>query len=697
MDLFEQADHAAKEQAQQQEVKAEIEKLSAQIKQHDARYYQEDAPTISDAEYDALRQRLEALEKKYPDLIQADSPTQTVGAKASEKFGKVTHSIPMLSLSNAFSEEDIADFLARIRRFLNLDEKDEVALWCEPKIDGLSFSARYEKGRFVQAATRGDGAVGEDVTANVATIESLPKILKGHPPEILEIRGEIYMPKPAFEALNAEREAKGEAIFANPRNAAAGSLRQLDATITANRQLHYFAYGLGEISAPIADTQAGIIKALASFGLCVNEASEACSDIDAINSYYIKRYDERPKLAYDIDGLVYKVNRLDLQERLGFVSRSPRWAIARKFPAEQAKTFLREINVQVGRTGAITPVAELEPINIGGVIVARATLHNEDEIRRKDIRVGDTVVVQRAGDVIPQIVEVDSAKRPADSVIFEFPTHCPICQSHIMREEGEAVARCSGGLTCSAQAVEKLKHFVSRNAMDIDGLGAKQIESFYKDALIRMPSDIFALHQHKEALLTREGYGEKSVENLLQSIEERKEIGFARFLFALGIRHVGQNTAKLLAENYRNFTDFKQAMQSAAKGEENPAYQELNAIDGIGSVMADAIIEFFKELNNLEELERLEAILTIEDEIRSVAESALTGKTIVFTGTLHTMSRQEAKAKAEALGAKVSGSVSKKTDYVVAGEEAGSKLKKAEALEVNVLTEDEWRELAGIA
>ncbi len=699
MDLFEQQalssippNQLSKEQAEN-----EISRLYNEIKRNDNLYYQDDAPAISDSEYDTLRLRLEAIEQRFPELINTESPTQKVGAAPAEKFGKVVHKVSMLSLSNAFDMSDVADFAQRIRRFLGLGEGEAVELWCEPKIDGLSFSARYEKGVFVQAATRGDGQVGEDVTANVATIATLPNKLKGNAPDVLEIRGEIYMPHAAFTALNQQRVADGEPEFANPRNAAAGSLRQLDSAITASRQLNYFAYGLGELSQPIADTQSGIISALKSFGFCVNQDSEICSGLESVAAYYELRYAARPRLEYDIDGLVYKVERLDWQQRLGFVSRSPRWAIAHKFPAEQAKTTLRAITVQVGRTGALTPVAELEPINVGGVVVSRATLHNEDEIKRKDIRVGDTVVIQRAGDVIPQVVSVDMKLRPSDSVAFVFPKCCPVCGSHVIKEEGEVVARCSGGLTCSAQAVERLKHFVSRNAFDIDGLGTKQVEAFFADELLKTPADIFRLYEHEAALKKREGMGEKSVDKLLKSIEEKRSVEFARFIYALGIRHVGQNTAKLLAESYGDFISWRDAMLEAVKqGVSSLPYEDLLAIDGVGKVVAEAIFEFFNEVNNLNELSDLQGFLNILNQNSPKSDSVVSGKTVVFTGTLETMTRQEAKAKAEALGAKVSGSVSAKTDIVVAGADAGSKLKKAQALDVKVLSEQEWKILVGI-
>lgn len=694
MDLFTYSDPSklSVEALSEQQAKQELLRLSKEIFLNDKLYYQKDSPAISDAAYDELRKRNEAIEARFPHLIRKDSPSKRVGAAPAEKFAKVTHAVPMLSLANAFSMGDIVDFLERIRRFLSLPENEEIELWCEPKIDGLSFSARYENGRFVRAATRGDGQVGEDITANLATIESLPKQLKGDAPEVLEVRGEVYMSHSAFRALNEQREAVGEALFANPRNAAAGSLRQLDSHITASRQLNYFVYGFGEVKGELPGRQSDIVSLFSNLGFVSNPLSMMANNTNAVSSFYEEMQSQRPNLEYDIDGLVYKVDRLDWQQRLGNVSRSPRWAIAHKFPAEQAKTLLNNITIQVGRTGALTPVAELQPITVGGVVVSRATLHNEDEIRRKDIRIGDTVVIQRAGDVIPQVVDVDKQRRPKDSVPYEFKHVCPECGSHATKEEGEAVWRCTGGLSCPAQVVERLKHFVSRDAFDIEGLGQKQIEGFHADKLIEKPADIFRLPDKKEQLLKREGWKDKSVNNLIQAIEIKRTIPFSKFIYALGVRHIGQETARLLATGYGSYLVWKEAMLNACD-KEGAAYQELLSFDGIGEVVADAIIEFFKESHNVAELEDLEQYLTIQDEEKPAENSAISGKTIVLTGSLEAMSRAEAKARAESLGAKVSGSVSAKTDLVIAGSEAGSKLKKANELGIKVLDEQEWLEL----
>jgi DNA ligase (NAD+) len=674
----------------------EVSRLSSEISTHDSSYYQHDSPTISDAEYDALRMRLAAIEAKFPQLVSSKSPTQTVGAAPLEHFGKVEHRVAMLSLANAFSIEDISDFIKRVQRFLG-SQDENLALWCEPKIDGLSFSARYEKGVFVQAATRGDGQVGEDITANLQTIESLPKKLKGAFPDILEIRGEVFMSRAAFIKLNQYRAENQESVFANPRNAAAGSLRQLDAKITASRQFNYFVYGLGETSSDLSDTQQGMIEQLKQFGFVVNSRSKLCDSLQAVEEYYKRMSLERPNLDYDIDGLVYKVNQIDLQQRLGFVSRSPRWAIAHKFPAEQARTRLHAITIQVGRTGALTPVAELEPVTVGGVVVSRATLHNEDEIQRKDIRVADMVVIQRAGDVIPQIVEVDLKSRELNALKFVFPRICPACGSQVIREQDEAVARCTGGLVCPAQRLERIKHFVSRNALDIEGLGEKQIEAFIQDGLLASPSDIFLLKTHEEQLLSRQRMGEKSVRNLLQAIENKRNTRLDKFIYALGIRHIGQTTAKLLAERYTSYDNWKKSMlESVSNGVESEFYNELIDIDGIGDTAASALVGFFAEIHNQDELALLEGVMQVGDMPKPKADSVISGKTIVFTGTLLQMTRQEAKAKAEALGAKVSGSVSAKTHIVVAGADAGSKLTKANALGVEVITEDEWMKRVGM-
>ncbi len=671
--------------------KQEIARLSAEIRAHDARYYQQDAPTISDAAYDAMRRRLEQLEAEHPELVTADSPSQKVGAAALEAFAKVQHSRPMLSLANAFTREDVDEFLARIRRFLELAEDETIALVAEPKIDGLSFTARYEQGKLVLGATRGDGEVGENITANLLHV--LPPVLHNHPPALLEVRGEVYMRKADFNALNAARAAAEEAQFANPRNAAAGSLRQLDASVTAARKLSYFVYSWAEVSAPLGETQAGAIAQLASFGFATNPRMQVLHSLDDVMDYYAGLGDARVGLEYDIDGVVYKVNRLDWQQRLGQVARAPRWAIAHKFPAEQAVTKLEAIEIQVGRTGTLTPVARLAPVNVGGVVVSNATLHNEDEILRKGVRVGDTVIIQRAGDVIPQVVGVreDMARGAA---AYVFPSVCPVCGAHAIRPEGEVARRCTGGLTCAAQAVERLKHFASRDAMDIDGLGDKQIEAFFHEGLITNPYDIFTLEARDSEglsrLKNREGWGEKSAGNLFAAIEKARRVTLARFIFALGIRHTGEETAKLLARHFVTFAQLREAVLS------EQALEQLLSIDGIGEVVAQALIEFFAEPHNQALLAKLETVLTILPyEAPAMSHSPVAGKTVVFTGTLETIGRKEAKALAESLGAKVASSVSKKTDYVVAGADAGAKLKEAVALGVNVLSEAEWMALTG--
>ncbi|MBN66191.1 MAG: DNA ligase (NAD(+)) LigA [Rickettsiales bacterium] len=670
-------------------------KLAEQIRHHDALYYQKDTPEISDADYDALRQELEALEADYPELATEDSPTQKVGTAPSEAFGKVKHAVPMLSLGNAFSREDVDEFIERIRRFLGLSSEEAVELTAEPKIDGLSFNARFEHGEFVQGATRGDGMQGEDITANLREVIDFPTRLNGTPPAVLEVRGEVYMDKRDFEALNAAQAEAGKKVFANPRNAAAGSLRQLDASITAARKLRYFAYAWGEVSDMPSHTQYGMIEALASFGFVTNTRMQCCNGADAIMAEYSRTENDRAGLHYDIDGMVYKVNRLDWQERLGFVARAPRWAIAHKFPAEQAVTQLKAIDIQVGRTGALTPVARLEPVTVGGVIVSNATLHNEDEIARKDIRVGDTVVIQRAGDVIPQVVEVKLDKRPEDAKPYDFPDQCPVCGSAAVREDDDVVKRCTGGLVCEAQAKERLKHFVSRDAMDIDGLGAKQVDAFWQDGLIRTPVDIFTLAERDKQSLTplknKEGWGDLSAKNLFAAIEAARTVELPRFIYALGIRHIGQETAKLLARHYHDFDALQQALKQAhAHGE---AWDDLLSIDGIGPIVAEALVDFFAEPHNQSLLDDLLGYLRIEAMEAVAEDSPVAGKTVVFTGTQTTMTRNEAKAKAESLGCKVSGSVSSKTDYLVAGEAAGSKLKKAKELGVDVLSEAEWRQL----
>jgi DNA ligase (NAD+) len=682
------------------EAKAELKRLARDITHHDRLYHTKDAPEISDAEYDALRRRNSAIETRFPALIRADSPSKRVGAAPATGFAKVRHPHPMLSLENAFSEEEVRDFFQGIRNFFRAPqdvarvEPETIAVMAEPKIDGLSCSIRYEHGVLSLGATRGDGVTGEDVTANVKTLASVPKKLKGQGwRDVIEVRGEIYMERNGFFALNAEREKAGEPVFANPRNAAAGSLRQLDASITASRPLAFFAYAWGEQSHPFAKTHEEAIKHFAAWGFTVNPLSKLCRGLDALLAFHREIGEQRASLPYDIDGVVYKVNDLALEERLGFVSRAPRWAIAHKFPAQQAETVLKRIIIQVGRRGTLTPVAELEPITVGGVVVQRATLHNEDEIKRKDIREGDTVVIQRAGDVIPQVVSVVLAKRPKHSRPYEFPHTCPECDSKAVREEGEAAWRCTGGLICPAQAVERLRHFVSRDAFDIEGLGEKHIVDFWTDKLIKTPADIFRLDP--ETIAKREGWGETSAGKLVAAIDARRRISLDRFINALGIPQVGEATAKLLARHYRSFARWRQAME-AAGDPESEAWHELNDIHGIGGDMAADIVGFFAERHNRALLDDLAREIEVEDYAVAApsGNSPLAGKTIVFTGTLEAMSRSEAKARAEALGAHVGGSVSSKTDYLVVGADAGSKAKKATELGVKTLSEDEWLTLA---
>ncbi|MEL6372952.1 MAG: NAD-dependent DNA ligase LigA [Pseudomonadota bacterium] len=786
--------HAALDVSALDDVRAneELAWLAASIAKHDAAYFNDDAPHISDAAYDALKRRNSAIEARFPALIRADSPSKRVGAAPAEGFGKVTHPVPMLSLGNAFDDQDVHDFVTSVRRFLTLDAAAPLTFTAEPKIDGVSIAVRYERGRFVQAATRGDGQVGENVTANVATIDAIPAKLKGKDvPDVIEVRGEIYMGDDDFAALNAAQADAGQKVFANPRNAAAGSLRQLDAKITATRPLRFFAYTWGEVSTLPADTQAGVVAAFASWGLPTNPDMAVCEDADALIAYYRAIEARRSALGYDIDGIVYKVDALAYQDRLGLRSRAPRWAIAHKFAAEQAITTLNAIEIQVGRTGALTPVAKLAPVTVGGVVVSNATLHNEDEIARKDIRVGDTVVVQRAGDVIPQVVQVVTEKRPGESAAFVFPTRCPVCGSEAVRPvdvktgDQDVVRRCTGGLICPAQAKERLKHFVSRNAVEIDGLGDKQIDLFYDEGLLRQPADIYTLAERDaarpsdERLAARKGYGNRSIEKLFTSIEERRKIPLDRFIFGLGIRHVGEQTARDLAAAYTSFARFREAVEGAVAGMPSAAYErfvhlpglglktaesafkaiaasaedlqrlagsegatietlltglklvppkaagtlarafdeapvlieaaceaargapgadyiELTNLDGIGATVSDALVAFFREAHNVEALDALlEQVEVTPFAARTAVASNVSGKTVVFTGTLQTMGRSEAKARAERLGAKVASSVSKKTDYVVAGADAGSKLTKAEQLGVEVLSEDAWTALTG--
>jgi DNA ligase (NAD+) len=677
----------------------ELAALAAEITAHDRAYYQQDAPIVSDAEYDALRLRNAAIEARFPALVREDSPARKVGAPAAAGFAKVEHARPMLSLANAFTDVDLVEFVEGVRRFLRElrgDPGASLEMMAEPKIDGLSISLRYEDGRFTVGATRGDGYTGENVTANLRTLKDIPDRLSGAP-DIFEVRGEVYMTRPDFAALNERQRQAGGKIFANPRNAAAGSLRQLDPSITATRPLRFFAYAWGEISAPIATTHQEFLERLIAFGFPVNPEARLCRGIEDMLAFYREVGDRRAGLPYDIDGVVFKVNRLDWQERLGFVSRAPRWAIAQKFAAEKARTRLNAIRVQVGRTGTLTPVAELEPVTVGGVVVSRATLHNEDEIARKDVREGDTVVVQRAGDVIPQVVGVVLEERPRDAAPFRFPEHCPECGSLAVREAGEAARRCTGGLICPAQAVERLKHFVSRNAFDIDGLGERHIIAFRKDGLLHGPADIFRLKDKAELIREREGWGEKSVANLLAAIEARRRIPLDRFIYALGIRQVGEATAKLLARHYRSLAAWREGMIGASDPASD-AYRELDSIDGIGPSVAADIIAFFAEPHNLAVLDDLAREVRVEDfAAPSKAGSPLAGKTVVFTGTLEKMTRSEAKARAEALGATVAASVSRKTDYVVIGADAGSKASKARDLGVATLREEEWLGLISAA
>jgi DNA ligase (NAD+) len=690
------------------QARAELLRLAFEIGTHDRRYYQDDAPTVTDAEYDELRKRNAAIEARFPELIRADSPSKRVGAAPVRGFAKIRHAVPMLSLDNAFAEADVRDFAARIRRFLKLGGTDDIVFNAEPKIDGLSMSLRYENGELVTAATRGDGSVGEDVTANVKTVRDVPHRLKGrNVPAVCEVRGEIYMTKADFLALNKRQAEAGGQVFANPRNSAAGSLRQKDPNVTASRPLGFFAYAWGEMSAMPAETQSGMIASFATCGFKINPLTKICRSVDDLIAFHRDIEQRRAKLDYDIDGVVYKVDRLDWQERLGFVSRTPRWAIAHKFAAERATTVLRDIEIQVGRTGALTPVAKLEPVGVGGVIVQNATLHNEDYIKGiggdgeplrdgRDIRIGDTVVIQRAGDVIPQVVDVLLDKRPKSARPYSFPTKCPVCGSDAVREHDEAsgkldaVRRCTGGFICKAQAVEHLKLFASRRAFDIDGLGEKQIQLFHDRKWVEEPSDIFTLEKnHRKDLLAEEGFGEISVRNLFHAIEARREIALDRFIYALGIRHIGETTALALARGYGSWKAFHSAALKVAKGDEE-AMAEMDALDQIGDTVIEAVALYFKEKRNLGAVDRLARQVTIRDVEKPKADSAVAGKTVVFTGTLEKMTRDEAKATAERLGAKASGSVSKKTDYVVAGPGAGSKLADARKLGIKVLTEDEW-------
>lgn len=686
----------------------ELARLAAEIARANRAYHQADAPEISDADYDALKLRNAAIEARFPELKRTDSPSEQVGAAPAEGFAKIRHARPLYSLENAFEAGEVAEFIDRIRRFLNLGADAPLAMTAEPKIDGLSLSLRYEDGRLVTAATRGDGEVGENVTANARTIADIPGTLAGAP-AVLEVRGEVYMSHGDFEALNL-RQAETGRTFANPRNAAAGSLRQLDPAVTASRPLRFFAYAWGEVSAPLGETQTAAIARLGALGFVVNPLMVPCESLDEMLAQYRRIEAQRATLGYDIDGVVYKVDRLDYQARLGFRSTTPRWALAHKFSAQRATTELEAIDIQVGRTGALSPVARLLPVTVGGVIVRNATLHNEDYIAGRDsrgnpirdgrdIRVGDWVRIYRAGDVIPKVEDVDLS-HPRGPEPYRFPTACPVCGSDVVREAGEAVSYCTGALICPAQQVEKLKHFVSRGAFDIEGLGSKAIEALYADGWIREPADIFTLAaRHGPGCATqmkhREGWGEKSAENLFRAIEERRRIPLDRLIFALGIRHAGETAARLVARHYGSWARFDAAM-TAARGHEGPEWEELNDVNGIGETLAGSLVDFFHEAANRAAVDRLVAELEIGDVAAPVAsDSPIAGRTVVFTGTLEKMTRAEAKARAEALGAKVAGSVSAKTDYVVAGPGAGSKEKKAKELGLAILTEDEWLALVG--
>jgi DNA ligase (NAD+) len=677
------------------EAAAELERLAADIARHDLAYHEQDAPTISDADYDALRRRNAAIEARFPGLIRPDSPTRRVGAAPASGFAKRQHRVPMLSLDNVFDGAEFTEFCARIRRFLGIDTA-ELGFVGEPKIDGLSISLTYEAGHLISGATRGDGTEGEDVTANIRQIPSIPQQLRGEAPKMIEIRGEIFIRKADFLALNEAQAAAGQRLFANPRNAAAGSLRQLDTSITASRPLSLFAYAMGEASEAVAATHWDYLARLRGWGFTVNDLSRQIHGEAAAAAFQSEIAATRATLAYDIDGVVYKLDDLALQRRLGFVGRAPRWATAWKFPAEQAQTILRDIRIQVGRTGALTPVAELEPVNVGGVLVTRATLHNEDEIARKDIRVGDSVTLQRAGDVIPQIVAVDLSRRPADSQPFVPLTHCPVCGSLAVRPAGEVVRRCTGGLTCEAQTVERLVHLVSRPAFDIDGLGERTIVDFHAAGLVASPADIFKLPDHEAEIAGREGWGKLSAANLSRAIEARRTIPLARFIYALGIRRIGETNAKLLARHYGRYDTWRAQMLAATTTIGSDERLTLGSIVGIGPTIAEELADLFMEPRYVATLDALAAHLTIEPAAgTSATDGALSGKTIVFTGSLARMTRPEARARAEALGAKVTDTVSKKTDLVVIGADAGSKAKKAAELGVRTINEDEWCDLAG--
>jgi DNA ligase (NAD+) len=685
------------------EAEAELGRLAAQLAEHDRLYYQAEAPLISDGAYDALKRRNAEIEARFPDLVRPDSPSHRVGAAPVSSFAPVVHGVPMLSLDNAFADAEIAEFDARVRRFLRLGE-EPVAFTAEPKIDGLSANLRYEDGVLVQGATRGDGRTGEDVTENLRTVADIPHRLKGSGwPEMIELRGEVYMPLDAFAEMNAVAEAAGEKVYANPRNFASGSLRQIDPRITASRPLRFFAYAWGALSRPFAETQGEALERFAAWGLPVNPLSRRVEDLQGLYDAYAALEAARPTLGYDIDGVVYKVDRLDWQQRLGFVSRSPRWAIARKFPAQQARTILEGIDIQVGRTGSLTPVARLRPVTVGGVVVKNATLHNADEIARKDVRIGDTVIVQRAGDVIPQVVGPVLEARPDDAVPYDYPQVCPCpLATPVVRETtgsgAETVARrCTGEFACPFQRIEHLKHFVSRRAFDIEGLGERQLQAFFDEGWVREPADIFALARDSarlEILRERDGYGETSIRNLTAAIEARRTISLDRFIFALGVRHIGETTAITLARGYGSVGAFLDAGDRIAGGDEAAA-AELDALDQIGEAVVEAVRDYFAEAHNRSILQRLLDELNVLDAEQPRTDTAVAGLTLVFTGALEKMTREEAKARAESLGAKVASSVSKKTNLVVAGPGAGSKLKTAAELGIKVITEDEWLVLAG--
>lgn len=698
----------------------ELANLAREMAQNDQLYFLDDNPALSDGDYDALRQRNNKIEQRFPALIRKDSPSLKVGTKVSEKFGKLAHTIPMLSLDNAFSDEDVQNFVERVQRFLRLDTTTPLSISAEPKIDGLSLSLRYEQGNLVSAATRGDGLIGENVTANALTLKDIPQQLTAPYPDIIEIRGEIYMGRADFEKVNIRQEEAGKPSFANPRNAAAGSLRQLDPSITAKRALRFFAYAWGEVSDMPATSQMGMMACFAQYGFAVNPLTKAFNTAQDLISHYHYIETLRPNLDYDIDGVVYKINELNLQNRLGFVSRAPRWAIAHKFAAERAITLLKGIDIQVGRTGTLTPVARLAPITVGGVVVTNATLHNEDYIAGiasnneklrdgRDLRIGDSVIVQRAGDVIPQIVDVLIEKRPINAPPYQFPTTCPVCGSHAVREEGEVARRCTGGLICAAQVVERIRHFVSRNAFDIEGLGEKQVEFFFhakdENLNIKTPADIFSLQKRQKKSLTKleniDGFGSRSVTKLFEAIEARRHISLSRFIFALGIRHVGEVNAKRFARNYVSYATFETAALSAkipqskdCKG--NDFWQELINIEGIGQIVAQALIEFYNEPHNRDAVHALlQEVTPIDEEMVVMNDSPVAGKIIVFTGSLERMSRDEAKAMAERYGAKTASSVSKKTNLIVAGPKAGSKLDRARELGIEIIDEDAWFNLVG--